>query len=176
MAHRQLIGHHQHIAGLFGRVYAPIMVSSQQFLRSETRFINAVEQSHLVTQPDRGNEWPGTPRPACGIEYPLLATAKSTSETVFQIGLRMHRRGESECSEQEHDSFHGRSLASETPASYPKQASHISDQSRFPLALPHRTMLMAPPWPRSEEHTSELQSLMRISYAVFCLKKKKPTN
>src|SRR3546814_3959248 len=34
-----------------------------------------------------------------------------------------------------------------------------------------------PPWwrsaGRSEEHTSELQSLMRISYAVFCLKKKK---
>src|SRR3546814_1423548 len=34
-----------------------------------------------------------------------------------------------------------------------------------------------PPWARpllrSEEHTSELQSLMRISYAVFCLKKKK---
>src|SRR3546814_3301494 len=34
-------------------------------------------------------------------------------------------------------------------------------------------------WARSEEHTSELQSLMRISYAVFCLKKKtihKPHN
>src|SRR3546814_3300916 len=30
--------------------------------------------------------------------------------------------------------------------------------------------------PRSEEHTSELQSLMRISYAVFCLKKKKKNN
>src|SRR3546814_3047582 len=29
---------------------------------------------------------------------------------------------------------------------------------------------------RSEEHTSELQSLMRISYAVFCLKKKKLKN
>src|SRR3546814_10430646 len=29
--------------------------------------------------------------------------------------------------------------------------------------------------PRSEEHTSELQSLMRISYAVFCLQKKKRT-
>src|SRR3546814_6797104 len=29
---------------------------------------------------------------------------------------------------------------------------------------------------RSEEHTSELQSLMRHSYAVFCLKKKKPQN
>src|SRR3546814_3455932 len=31
-------------------------------------------------------------------------------------------------------------------------------------------------WQRSEEHTSELQSLMRISYAVFCLKKKKQNN
>src|SRR3546814_13082772 len=36
-------------------------------------------------------------------------------------------------------------------------------------------MMMAADWhvyQRSEEHTSELQSLMRISYAVFCLKKK----
>src|SRR3546814_7395754 len=33
----------------------------------------------------------------------------------------------------------------------------------------------APEILRSEEHTSELQSLMRISYAVFCLKKKKQT-
>src|SRR3546814_9767434 len=32
------------------------------------------------------------------------------------------------------------------------------------------------PFPRSEEHTSELQSLMRISYAVFCLKKKRHKN
>src|SRR3546814_20019852 len=32
------------------------------------------------------------------------------------------------------------------------------------------------PMARSEEHTSELQSLMRISYAVFCLKKKKINN
>src|SRR3546814_1242112 len=32
---------------------------------------------------------------------------------------------------------------------------------------------LEPTTPRSEEHTSELQSLMRISYAVFCLKKKK---
>src|SRR3546814_2013365 len=45
---------------------------------------------------------------------------------------------------------------------------------------PHRSPPRRPPpaWPRprswrSEEHTSELQSLMRISYAVFCLKKKK---
>src|SRR3546814_6528238 len=33
--------------------------------------------------------------------------------------------------------------------------------------------LSGPPASRSEEHTSELQSLMRISYAVFCLKKTK---
>src|SRR3546814_2675844 len=39
-----------------------------------------------------------------------------------------------------------------------------------PLVVPPDFSL-APP--RSEEHTSELQSLMRISYAVFCLKKKK---
>src|SRR3546814_5768809 len=35
---------------------------------------------------------------------------------------------------------------------------------------------MTPLLARSEEHTSELQSLMRISYAVFCLKKKNKTN
>src|SRR3546814_3044343 len=36
-----------------------------------------------------------------------------------------------------------------------------------------RRLLPPPRQSRSEEHTSELQSLMRISYAVFCLKKKK---
>src|SRR3546814_5952964 len=36
-----------------------------------------------------------------------------------------------------------------------------------------RLKLLSIPMTRSEEHTSELQSLMRISYAVFCLKKKK---
>src|SRR3546814_9219971 len=45
------------------------------------------------------------------------------------------------------------------------------------LLPPHRLQHMAIAHPqlgvRSEEHTSELQSLMRISYAVFCLKKKK---
>src|SRR3546814_5161552 len=40
----------------------------------------------------------------------------------------------------------------------------------IPASLNYRPEL------RSEEHTSELQSLMRISYAVFCLKKKKKTD
>src|SRR3546814_8410359 len=35
---------------------------------------------------------------------------------------------------------------------------------------------VVPPMVRSEEHTSELQYLMRLSYAVFCLKKKKHIN
>src|SRR3546814_1513722 len=42
--------------------------------------------------------------------------------------------------------------------------------SSFPVHIRGRQGL-----PRSEEHTSELQSLMRISYAVFCLKKKQNT-
>src|SRR3546814_4420507 len=46
-----------------------------------------------------------------------------------------------------------------------REATRIDDQHRHL----QRQELLA----RSEEHTSELQSLMRISYAVFCLKKKK---
>src|SRR3546814_5702328 len=41
------------------------------------------------------------------------------------------------------------------------------------LLLSQRRGIQSQPMGRSEEHTSELQSLMRISYAVFCLKKKK---
>src|SRR3546814_4977259 len=41
------------------------------------------------------------------------------------------------------------------------------------VAPPPRRRRLLPRGERSEEHTSELQSLMRISYAVFCLKKKK---
>src|SRR3546814_20664701 len=41
-----------------------------------------------------------------------------------------------------------------------------AERKRRPAALQHRL-------DRSEEHTSELQSLMRISYSVFCLKKTK---
>src|SRR3546814_4003250 len=41
------------------------------------------------------------------------------------------------------------------------------------LTSHHRMLILSAFFKRSEEHTSELQSLMRISYAVFCLKKKK---
>src|SRR3546814_2775466 len=50
------------------------------------------------------------------------------------------------------------------------EAAHPAVEGSRPGARRH----VAPA--RSEEHTSELQSLMRISYAVFCLKKKKKRN
>src|SRR3546814_9740839 len=42
--------------------------------------------------------------------------------------------------------------------------------------IPHPDQSMGARIMRSEEHTSELQSLMRISYAVFCLQKKQPAS
>src|SRR3546814_4138021 len=54
----------------------------------------------------------------------------------------------------------------------PENTAAARTRRRFliPLCLPIGVVV------RSEEHTSELQSLMRISYAVFCLKKKQNTN
>src|SRR3546814_3352015 len=49
----------------------------------------------------------------------------------------------------------------------------IGDSSAYDAGI--REKAAAGKRDRSEEHTSELQSLMRISYAVFCLKKKKET-
>src|SRR3546814_10895986 len=46
-------------------------------------------------------------------------------------------------------------------------------RAKAKLGFTPRRLLWANSARRSEEHTSELQSLMRISYAVFCLKKKK---
>src|SRR3546814_8946536 len=48
--------------------------------------------------------------------------------------------------------------------------------SRQKITLLLALFAIMTPLGRSEEHTSELQSLMRISYAVFCLKKKKNHN
>src|SRR3546814_5945632 len=51
-----------------------------------------------------------------------------------------------------------------------RSATNTPRTATRPLPL---VMLQVPRMSRSEEHTSELQSLMRISYAVFCLKKQK---
>src|SRR3546814_2297450 len=51
------------------------------------------------------------------------------------------------------------------------RATDAKTRAYYAEALPNPKLVV-----RSEEHTSELQSLMRISYAVFCLKKKKNKN
>src|SRR3546814_2158583 len=57
------------------------------------------------------------------------------------------------------------------------RAGVFSVSTEYPLGLFHAwTWAELDITTRSEEHTSELQSLMRISYAVFCLKKKNQTN
>src|SRR3546814_5929314 len=57
--------------------------------------------------------------------------------------------------------------------SQPAPATSFPD---FPARLSKMPLPVSQTVPRSEEHTSELQSLMRISYAVFCLKKKNKHN
>src|SRR3546814_1607857 len=51
--------------------------------------------------------------------------------------------------------------------------SRVRGRRRENPTIRRTSIALAMARPRSEEHTSELQSLMRISYAVFCLKKKK---
>src|SRR3546814_6545346 len=55
-----------------------------------------------------------------------------------------------------------------------KEAGHVTSALWSPTCK--RNLALALLKARSEEHTSELQSLMRISYAVFCLKKKQQQN
>src|SRR3546814_4221952 len=62
--------------------------------------------------------------------------------------------------------FHGRSKIRSSNCRRP------SSPCRSSSMLPDDACCRSPAFRRSEEHTSELQSLMRISYAVFCLKKK----
>src|SRR3546814_6490742 len=52
-----------------------------------------------------------------------------------------------------------------------KSTERPDSEAPRPQQPTQRQAYQAPPQPRSEEHTSELQSLMRISYAVFCLQK-----
>src|SRR3546814_3626621 len=62
--------------------------------------------------------------------------------------------------------------ASSTPAQSGENSASVATSSSSALPSPADSADSS----RSEEHTSELQSLMRISYAVFCLKKKKEKN
>src|SRR3546814_1811581 len=96
-----------------------------------------------------------------GIEQIIFVTGrgKSALEDHFDISYEL----ESTMKER------GKSLeAIESIRQKPGSPVYVRQQE--PLGLGHAV------WCRSEEHTSELQSLMRISYAVFCLKKKNTTH
>src|SRR3546814_4443586 len=63
-----------------------------------------------------------------------------------------------------------RSIVAKTPLVFEPGEQEARALLDLPTEMRNRIALL-----RSEEHTSELQSLMRISYAVFCLKKKTQT-
>src|SRR3546814_6821524 len=104
----------------------------------------------------------------------LLRPPRSTrTDTLFPYTTLF--RSEDHREDRDHDNAdHHRSERAVQPV--------VADRRLPPLCaaiarLRHRTRIPGGPVDfdgrRSEEHTSELQSLMRISYAVFCLKKKK---
>src|SRR3546814_5961066 len=86
----------------------------------------------------------------------------------------------------QHKTFHARRRPAVVAGRRPRSASSMALCSSWPDDKPassRKAPLVCATWmapcvklhrviARSEEHTSELQSLMRISYAVFCLKKK----
>src|SRR3546814_7814096 len=92
-----------------------------------------------------------------------------TQESVlaYEIGLKT-------------DLFDGRAHLNLAAFYYDYKDKQVIGRALFPPFGPQGVLVNVPKSrifgiDRSEEHTSELQSLMRISYAVFCLKKKKPT-
>src|SRR3546814_2230386 len=68
---------------------------------------------------------------------------------------------------------HAKKVLSVAVHNHYKRIGHSGKNNDVELAKSN--ILLVGPTGRSEEHTSELQSLMRISYAVFCLKKKNKT-
>src|SRR3546814_2438918 len=67
---------------------------------------------------------------------------------------------------------HGLAFGKPVGVSHPVKASYLPMVAHLGLVLIAGLYLPPPMVAKSEEHTSELQSLMRISYAVFCLQKK----
>src|SRR3546814_11361235 len=87
--------------------------------------------------------------------------------TLFRSAVRPARRSGKPCAR--HRRRHRRRLRDEVR----DLQRGAADALRIEADRPAGQMDEQPVRGRSEEHTSELQSLMRISYAVFCLKKKK---
>src|SRR3546814_6230747 len=87
------------------------------------------------------------------------------------FGLRRARPHGRGCSARGLRAFGARPRAVRSGPGHPHRAVRQSEHPELP-DVPVRAPLARLHQPRSEEHTSELQSLLRISYAVFCLKKK----
>src|SRR3546814_10592251 len=98
---------------------------------------------HLAFQPDSLSDHPILPIEACESAYYLRIQAKDHPGVLAQVASILSERG-----------INIESIM---------QKEVEEHDGLVPMIL----------LTRSEEHTSELQSLMRISYAVFCLKKKK---
>src|SRR3546814_1606120 len=95
--------------------------------------------------------------------------AATAGQAVQAGGTGAHRHGGDAGRSETHQA--GRPFGRSVKAAIPRVYRHSEDGEPKMVIFsdPARSLLKV----RSEEHTSELQSLMRISYAVFCLKKKK---
>src|SRR3546814_5735590 len=100
--------------------------------------------------------WPEAIRPAASDRRPAARSSSCLARTVgIMSDWRLPKVGPA-C------------LA--VPIPHTEDASQAGVEQRQVFRCPVEPFALR--WVRSEEHTSELQSLMRISYAVFCLKKK----
>src|SRR3546814_4388358 len=98
------------------------------------------------------------------------------ADTGFGLGYALHQQEhEQRCEHEQHDWIARQPVREPLPARRLQifLDRHRPDVAGATLVEVRRGAVMDRVFPRSEEHTSELQSLMRISYAVFCLKKKK---
>src|SRR3546814_9091267 len=99
----------------------------------------------------------------------VAATRVSPSASSFRTAMRMPVRSGGEEEDDDERDHRG----DDRPDFQQAEETRIGFVRCLHFLLCHRFFPFSRPYPvRSEEHTSELQSLMRISYAVFCLQKK----
>src|SRR3546814_8093829 len=117
---------------------------------------------------------------------PQPAADTGTTAEAAQVEAA-HADADAHAAADDHDASHADAIANAGGTDFPVPGNHVKwtpdaplveGMSRVRTALEGLESESHPDDAavRSEEHTSELQSLMRISYAVFCLKKTKHTN
>src|SRR3546814_1564640 len=107
--------------------------------------------------------WPSCSIVRKGLEVPLTAAIELLwpKQRILEVYLNIAELG---------PGIYGAEAAAQHYFERPAAELSASQAAQLAAVLPNPLEWQAQ---RSEEHTSELQSLMRISYAVFCLKKKK---